>query len=431
MFPEKIPTVRISPENDVILQQLGLLKGLAGTWHGHGFNLVARPFFGNATATPPVAAANLFLELNLTEETLKFDPIGSSIPNRGTFQEDIELFGLTYLQKISDATTGGAIHIEPGIWVTQPPTTAPAVAPPQGGQIVARMGSIPHGNALLAGGSATPFQGPPTLGAPTGAGTPAFSAFPSFNTTPIAIPAVPPLVIRAAGTSELLGAPAGGFPQYTLTNAATNTNPRTPLGNTPPVLPAAITQQVLNDPIVLLQQTIQSQVADGCTFKGTAINIATVSPISFFTTPPTAPPAGGPTVSVTVPDPAGGAENLPFLVTNADTALVYATFWIEEVTPRNGRPFMQLQYAQFSGSEFPRRPHPVGRAASRFGPGQAQLQLAPRLGGDAQEDLRLISTDEHALRVRRATATTRDPASLRRRRPLGCGVILGRGAQNG
>ncbi len=54
-----------------------------------------------------------------------------------------------------------------------------------------------------------------------------------------------------------------------------------------------------------------------------------------------------------MPDPAGGAENLPFLVTNADTALVYATFWIEEVTPRSGSPFMQLEYAQFVILNFP------------------------------------------------------------------------------
>jgi hypothetical protein len=114
---ERIPTVRISPDNETVLQNLGLLKDLAGNWHGHGFNLVARPAFE--------FNQNLFLELNLTDETLKFDPISSSIPNRGTFQEDIELFGLTYLQKISDATTGGALHIEPGIWVTQPATTQP------------------------------------------------------------------------------------------------------------------------------------------------------------------------------------------------------------------------------------------------------------------------------------------------------------------
>ena len=53
----------------------------------------------------------------------QFEPISSSIPNRGVFQDDVELFGLGYLQKISDAVTGGALHIEPGIWVTQPATT--------------------------------------------------------------------------------------------------------------------------------------------------------------------------------------------------------------------------------------------------------------------------------------------------------------------
>ena len=352
MCAAKIPTVRISPDNATVLSQLGLLKDLAGSWHGEGFNLVARPFFG-----PP--AANLFLELNQTQETLKFDPISSSIPNRGVFQDDIELFGLTYLQKISDSVTGGALHIEPGIWVRQPATTEPPENPPAGGDIVARMGSIPHGNALLAGGSATTFSGPPALGAPGGAGNPAFSIFPSFNSGPIAIPAPPaPLVIRAAGSSELLSAPGGGFTQYTLTNPASGTNPRTPFQNTPPVpLPANINgvpmQNVVNDPITLLQQVVKEQVAAGCTFKGIALNIATVAPIQFFTTPPTAPPASGPTVTVSVADAAGGAENLPFLETNADTSLVYATFWIETVTPKDERPFMQLQYAQMVLLNFP------------------------------------------------------------------------------
>jgi len=90
-------------------------------------------------------------ELNLTHETLSSDPISASIPNRGTFVNDVELYRLTCLQKISDATTGGALHIEPGIWVTQLPTAEPLVeAPPARGQFVARMGSIPHVNILLA-----------------------------------------------------------------------------------------------------------------------------------------------------------------------------------------------------------------------------------------------------------------------------------------
>jgi hypothetical protein len=104
---------------------LGLLQDLAGTWKGKGFNLIARPDFHDKT--------ELYLQLNQARETLKFDPIGSSIPNRGFGQDDIELFGLTYLQQISDAAFDGALHIEPGIWITQPATTfPPETAPPPG-----------------------------------------------------------------------------------------------------------------------------------------------------------------------------------------------------------------------------------------------------------------------------------------------------------
>src|ERR1700686_4786629 len=103
----RVPTTRISPDNETVLTQLGLLQDLAGTWHGRGFNLIARP---DKEGNGP-----LFLELNQTHETLKFDPISSPVPNRGFAQDDIVLFGLTYLQKISDSVTGGALHIEPGI----------------------------------------------------------------------------------------------------------------------------------------------------------------------------------------------------------------------------------------------------------------------------------------------------------------------------
>ncbi|MCP3721390.1 hypothetical protein [Paraburkholderia sp. CNPSo 3281] len=121
----RIPSVRLSPDNETVLENLGLLAELAGNWQGAGFNLVARPDFHDQT--------NLFLELNLTSETTKFDPISSSIPNRGFGQDDIELFGLTYLQKIHDATTGGALHIEPGIWIKQPGTSDPPLSAPPGG----------------------------------------------------------------------------------------------------------------------------------------------------------------------------------------------------------------------------------------------------------------------------------------------------------
>jgi hypothetical protein len=350
----RIPSVRLSPDNDTVLSNLGLLRELAGNWHGTGFNLVARPDFQDKT--------NTFLELNLTNETTKFDPISAAIPNRGFGQPDIELFGLTYLQKISDATTGGALHIEPGIWITQPATSDPPLSPPVGGQLVSRMANIPHGNSLLAQGVATSFSGPPAIspGAnPTGGGNAAFSLFPSFNTT--AIDLQPPLApgaplgapVFAAGTSEAQSKPGGGFSQYTLTNPASSTNTRTPLGNIPPVLPPAITQALLNDPITLLQQTIVDQVAQGYSFSGVALNISTAPSITFFDAPVVNGSALPGTSPVNLTQAGGGAENLSFLQKNATTTLVYATFWLEKLTHPDQPTIMQLQYAQMAMLNFP------------------------------------------------------------------------------
>ncbi len=361
-----VSSVRPAQQNTDVLQNLGLLAELAGTWHGTGFNLVARPDFEDQT--------NTFLELNLTNETTVFSPISSSIPNRGFAQTDIELFGLTYLVQISDAITGGALHIEPGIWVTQPATSEPLLSPPEGGQLVTRMANIPHGNSLLGQGIATPFDGPPTLSPsanPISGGNPAFSIFPSFNTT--AIDLQPALIsgvplgapIFAAGTSEAQSKPGGGFHQYNLSlpiGPSDPTNTRTPLGNVPQILPPAITQQLLNDPVTLLQQTVQEQLAQGYSFSGAVLNISTATGITFFN----APVINGnplPTTSlVTLPQAGGGIENLSFLLgpslnsnppNNAFTALFYATFWLEKLTHPTHPPIMQLQYAQFTSLNFP------------------------------------------------------------------------------
>jgi len=349
-----IPTVRKIQDNRTVLQQLGLLAEFAGTWQGTGFNLVGRPDFEDHT--------NVFLEFNLTSETTQFSPISSSIPNRGFEQADIELFGLTYLQQISDATTGGALHIEPGIWVTVPATTEPPLSPPAGGQLVARMANIPHGNSLLAQGVATTFNGPPVIdpGAnPVSGGNPSFSLFPSFNSTPIdlapALAAGVPLgaPVFAPGTSEAQSKPGGGFSEYTLTNPPNPTNTRTPLGNVPPVLPPSITQALVNDPLVLLQQTIQDQIAQGYSFSGVALNIATVTSITFFNAPViNGKPLPG-TTPVNLAQAGGGIENLAFLVPNAQSVLVYATFWLEKLTHPSQRPSMQLQYAQMTMLNFP------------------------------------------------------------------------------
>jgi hypothetical protein len=345
-MPEKplplISDIRRSPDNETVLKNLGLLAELAGTWEGEGFNLIARPDF--------VQNSNLFLQLNNTHETLKLDPIGSPIPNRGFGQPDIALAGLTYLQKIHDAGNGGALHIEPGIWVTQPNTTYPPEAAPAGQQLIARMGTIPHGNSLLAQGVAAPFTGDPVLQA--GATLYNGSQFPSFNSTPFAVPPAPVApVLNAAGSSEALTAPnppgPPGFTQYDLAIAPVPPNTRTN-----PV-PPGITQDIVNDPILLLQAVINKQKADGHSFSGTVLNISTQAQITFFKNKNSQ--AGAPTVTLNVANGAGGIENILFLEggdpvggvgANADTALVYATFWIEKVTHPTKPAFMQLQYVQ-------------------------------------------------------------------------------------
>ncbi len=371
---KRVSSARFTPQHPSA--QLGLLADLAGTWEGRGFNLIARPDFHDQT--------DLYLQLNQTREHLKFDPIGSAVPNRGFGMDDIELFGLTYLQKINDAGLDGALHIEPGIWVTQPPTTfPPETAPPQG-QIVARMATIPHGNAVLAEGTATPFTGPPVLTVPGSQYS--FSLFPSFNSTPFAVPpSAPGIVFNAAGSSEKLTAPtapATPFPQYDVSvpigpmppgpfNPPFTLNTRTPFETTPPEppLPAEIDgiamQDIVNDPILLLQEDIKQLVASGHEFEGTALNIATTTPLTFLTTANSG--AAGPTVQAAVPQFGGGIENIQFLTgespvvggqtqlqPNAQTAVVYATFWIEKVTHKtSGHSFMQLQYAQMVVLNFP------------------------------------------------------------------------------
>ena len=124
-------------------------------------------------------------------------------------------------------------------------------------------------------------------------------------------------------------------------------------------------QDVVNDPILLLQKDIELLVAAGYTFEGTVLNIATTTPLNFLKNANSG--AAGPKVSVAVPQFGGGIENIQFLDgespvvsgqtqlrENAETAVVYATFWIEKVTnKKTGHTFMQLQYAQMVVLNFP------------------------------------------------------------------------------
>jgi hypothetical protein len=140
---------------------LGLLANLEGTWSGQGFNLIAVPNKSHHR--------DFHLILNATTEILQFNSIGGAIPNRGSVQGDIDIFGLTYLQRVNDAQTKEGLHIEPGIWLNVPATSAPA-----GGPSIVRQSTIPHGDSLLAQGNGSVIDGGPQIvkvsSEPTGPG---------------------------------------------------------------------------------------------------------------------------------------------------------------------------------------------------------------------------------------------------------------------
>ena len=133
-----------------VASPLGPLAALAGTWTGRGFNIIWRP-----NHTP---GQDRFLEINVTSEQLELTPINGQIPNRGFLQPDINMFGLTYLQQISDANLNAGLHIEPGLWAAVPKTSNPNVP-----ATVVRLASIPHGTTVLLQGTASTAATGPSI----------------------------------------------------------------------------------------------------------------------------------------------------------------------------------------------------------------------------------------------------------------------------
>jgi hypothetical protein len=273
-----VPDLRIAAPADAVLDQLGALRNLPGNWSGHGFNLIARPDFQGGN--------DIFLELNPTDEQLRFSVIGGPIPNRGSQMDDIEIFGVHYLQQIRDHSTGGAIHLEPGVWLNVPPTTEPSQP-----ETVVRLATIPHGTAVMIQGTSLSLNGPPDIG--------------FANTVPF-----------PTGSPEPGPGTQNSFPEYHLSTP--NKFRTTPT-------PRRVTQDVVTNPNSMLVSDIHSQ----------PITATTVLEVSTVTDPRQ--------------NTVGGAENIPFLHTNANVSRVSATFWIETVqfpAPYSDRRFLQLQYTQ-------------------------------------------------------------------------------------
>src|SRR3984957_6214245 len=136
---------------------LGPLAFLAGTWRGPGFNAIWRPDNPeSAPITTPIDPTKRFLELNLTNDSFDFHVIPGVVPNRGLNpQTDLSLYGLHYLQRVSDAdpppfsTAGQALHIEPGFFMSVPAFFPNPQGLPQTPASIVRLASIPHGVTVL------------------------------------------------------------------------------------------------------------------------------------------------------------------------------------------------------------------------------------------------------------------------------------------
>lgn len=268
---------------------LGPLAQLPGTWKGRGFNTIWRPHHGGQ---------DRFLELNLTNETLVFTKINGPIPNRGLLMPDIEMFGLTYMQQIAEASSGAGLHIEPGIWVHVPPTSNPSEP-----ATVVRMATIPHGTAVVAQGRAQVL----------GAGLP---HIPDNNIIPFPIGTPPPPNSDFASAEQV----------FTELNLAISSAFR--------LVSPGVTPTMVKNPNSVLQSAIQRQTIK----KRTFIQVSTKH----------------------TPIKGGGTANTAFLADasnppggNANAVEVDASFWIETVAGAPGQPdTLQLQYTQLVQLDF-------------------------------------------------------------------------------
>ena len=240
--------------------RFGPLAELAGTWVGSGFNLISKP--AKQLNLPFV------LQVNKTIETLTFDPIGGPIPDRGSVQDDINLFGMTYLQQVSDASNFELLHVERGMWIKVPPTTDPSQP-----QTVARLSTIPHGDSLLAQGTAIAVSDtPPQI--PVADPTPIGVVPPDYFPPPLRLPNTDPVPLPPGfDLKNVNQALSDAIKGQTITHMVVlqvSTNPQNK-----GVLPGPFGGGILNIPFV-------------------AVNANAVSLDAIFWIETVAPPAGSP-----------------------------------------------------------------------------------------------------------------------------------------
>jgi hypothetical protein len=246
---------------------LGPLASLAGCWRGTGFNAIWRP--DNPDSQPlltPPDPTKRFLELNLTNDSFDFQVIPGVVPNRGLNpQKDLHLYGLHYLQRVSDAdkhpfsTAGQALHIEPGLFMNVPGSEVP-----EHEASIVRMASIPHGVTVLMQGkrpSSVPVPGKPHIKDMF-----PLPEFPLFTpSVPPAPPIVAPVITGKAKDGEGIlpvNLPVQqppiehAVPEVVLANDIAGSQSNGPY---PPTIP----QRYVNDPNKVLREAIDHQTILG------------------------------------------------------------------------------------------------------------------------------------------------------------------------
>ena len=176
------------------------------------------------------------------------------------------------------------------------------ITPKKAKPSIARLGTIPHGNAFC------------TVGFSVSEKINGIPEIPLSSTVPFDIGAKP----FPAGTKN-------PFAEYDLsTPSEFRSNP----------VPAGITQAIIDDPLQMLRDTVAQQVnVQGCTFKERQLLISSTSQ-------------------------AGGIANIPFISANANTLDMESVFAIQTVADASGNEFLQMQYSQvamlnFAGKSFP------------------------------------------------------------------------------
>ena len=286
---------------------LGDLTQLPGVWsnvpafQGHGWNMVALPFMqpGN-TVTPvkPGQVGPFRLLLNQFNETLTFTNVDKGVPNRGAalvnaLDADQHLAALQYIQHVvqlaaadspetndtPDTPKGSAaIHHEPGLFLHLFSQTGR-------GPDIARLATIPHGDAVLAMGFGVKTDGPPD-----------FENVGDFSPLPFGVDAdvannpylAPYLKFKQTPFKGSISAPS--FPGFDPTN-----------------------------PLALLKGAIPR------------IEVKNTTTLTLDTTMTT-----------------GGISNIPFVVRQANSVSMRSIFWIQELKSPGpgGKPQFAIQYAQ-------------------------------------------------------------------------------------